>query len=148
MRQSPTLLAITIASLVLGTTATAQPRRDRDDRHPPAYAQHQGYQRNYYYNGRWIAHDEWQRRGNERERWARNHQQRYGQRDSNDSTALMAGIVGFTLGAAILGSQQQAQQARSRDRRWDRSCSRRFRSYDRNSGTYLGYDGYRHYCTG
>lgn len=146
MRQSPTVLALTIASLLFGTAATAQPRRDRDDRHPPANAQHQTYQQNYYYNGRWIAHDEWQRRGNERERWARNHQKRYGQRDSNDSTALMAGIIGFTMGAAILGSQQEAQQARSRNRSWDASCSRRYRSYDRSSGTYLGYDGYRHYC--
>ena len=25
-------------------------------------------------------------------------------------------------------------------------CMRRFRSYDPNSGTYLGYDGYRHPC--
>ena len=25
-------------------------------------------------------------------------------------------------------------------------CARRFRSYDPSSGTYLGYDGQRHYC--
>ena len=25
-------------------------------------------------------------------------------------------------------------------------CMQRFRSYDRRSGTYLGYDGYRHSC--
>jgi hypothetical protein len=25
-------------------------------------------------------------------------------------------------------------------------CMRRFKSYDRRSGTYLGYDGYRHPC--
>jgi len=29
---------------------------------------------------------------------------------------------------------------------WIASCARRFRSFDPASGTYLGYDGYRHYC--
>ena len=28
----------------------------------------------------------------------------------------------------------------------DAYCSRRYRSYDPASGTYLGYDGYRHPC--
>ena len=30
---------------------------------------------------------------------------------------------------------------------WLAYCSQRFRSFDPASGTYLGYDGYRHYCT-
>jgi hypothetical protein len=30
---------------------------------------------------------------------------------------------------------------------WFASCSRRYRSFDPASGTYLGYDGVRHYCT-
>jgi hypothetical protein len=29
---------------------------------------------------------------------------------------------------------------------WIASCARRFRSFDPASGTYLGYDGYRHTC--
>jgi len=29
---------------------------------------------------------------------------------------------------------------------WIASCSRRYRSFDPESGTYLGYDGHRHYC--
>jgi hypothetical protein len=29
---------------------------------------------------------------------------------------------------------------------WIASCARRFRSFDPVSGTYLGYDGYRHAC--
>jgi hypothetical protein len=28
----------------------------------------------------------------------------------------------------------------------DRACDARFRSYDWCSNTYMGYDGYRHYC--
>lgn len=146
MRPSPTLIALSIVSLLIGSTATAQPRGDRDDRRPLPYAQQQDKAQKHYYNGRWIAQDEWQQRGNERERWARTHQQRYGHNDNNDGTALMAGIIGFALGAAIVGSQQEVEQARSIDPMWDNACSRRYRSYDRNSRTYLGYDGLRHYC--
>jgi hypothetical protein len=29
---------------------------------------------------------------------------------------------------------------------WLRYCSARYRTFDPVSGTYLGYDGYRHYC--
>lgn len=29
---------------------------------------------------------------------------------------------------------------------WYRACSIRFRSFDPRSGTYLGYDGHRHFC--
>jgi len=29
---------------------------------------------------------------------------------------------------------------------WYRSCHKRFRSFDARSGTYLGYDGRRHFC--
>jgi hypothetical protein len=30
---------------------------------------------------------------------------------------------------------------------WIASCRQRYRSFDPATGTYLGYDGYRHYCT-
>jgi hypothetical protein len=58
----------------------------------------------------------------------------------------MAGILGFALGAAIVGSQQQAQHARTADQKWDDYCAKKHRSYDRHSRTYLGSDGLRHYC--
>jgi hypothetical protein len=29
---------------------------------------------------------------------------------------------------------------------WVAACARRYRSFDPESGTYLGYDGYRHAC--
>ncbi len=57
-------------------------------------------------------------------------------------------MIGFALGAAILGSQADANRAYGR--RDDRShvayCARKYRSYDPRSDTYLGRDGYRHYC--
>jgi hypothetical protein len=29
---------------------------------------------------------------------------------------------------------------------WIASCRQRYRSFDSASGTYVGFDGYRHYC--
>jgi hypothetical protein len=63
----------------------------------------------------------------------------YGYYDNDAGAALAAGaIVGLAAGAiaanASAGSSAYAY------------CSQRFRSYDPASGTYLGYDGYRHPC--
>jgi len=30
---------------------------------------------------------------------------------------------------------------------WYRFCSQRYRSFDPNTGTYVGYDGREHFCT-
>lgn len=115
----------------------------------PQYAGRQGpppQGGQYYYNGRWVDQNEWQRHGAERDRWARNYERRRGHRDDSNGTALVAGILGFALGAAIVGSQQQAEKARTADQSWDAYCARKYRSYDRRSRTYLGNDGLRHYC--
>ncbi len=63
-----------------------------------------------------------------------------------------AGIAGFAAGA-ILGGALASQPgyyygpgyayAPGRSVAW---CERHYRSYDPRSGTYLGYDGYRHRC--
>jgi hypothetical protein len=47
-------------------------------------------------------------------------------------------VIGFGLGAAIGGLAAQASAIE-----W---CDRRYRSYDRSTQTYLGYDGRRHSC--
>lgn len=72
----------------------------------------------------------------------------YGSMRRDDSSAIEAGFLGFVLGAAITGSGNDRTYANSRlnNRRWTRACSRRYRSFDARSGTYLGNDGYRHYC--
>jgi hypothetical protein len=69
-------------------------------------------------------------------------------RRGNDGDALAAGIIGFALGAAIVGSQNESQYTYERrdDRRHRAACTRTYRSYDWRSNTYLGPDGYRHYC--
>lgn len=155
MRKALVLVAACVASLVASDVSVAQPRpyseawrqpgpgpvpRDHDGRYAPPPGQ------TYYYNGRWVGPDEWQRRSSERDRWARNYQRRHGDRDKDDSSALIAGIIGFALGAAIVGSQQEAEKARTADESWDSYCARKYRSYDRRSRTYLGSDGLRHYC--
>lgn len=114
-----------------GQRSQAQERRSqRQDQH--------------YYNGRWVDSTEWQRHGAEQDRWTSRNQQR--QRRNSDGPNLLSGIIGFALGAAIVGSQQQVQHAQTADDGWDRRCEGKYRSYDRSSRTYLGYDGDRHYC--
>ena len=60
-------------------------------------------------------------------------------RGGDNSGAVAAGILGGLLLGAIIANE--AQRSRSVE-----YCMRRYRSYDPRSGTYLGYDGYRHRC--
>ncbi len=144
MRTTP--LTKTIASLMaLGALAGAAMTA------APAMAQPYGYgapgyygPSRYYYNGAWVDQQRWESR-RERE-WRSNRYRRYRNNDNGD--ALAAGIIGFALGAAILGSQNDASRAygyRS-DRQHVASCRARYRSYDPASNTFLGNDGYRRYC--
>jgi len=163
MRKSLMLVAASVASLIAADFAAAQPRPyteawGHQPQRPPQDAGRRGPDHRdgpypggqraerYYYNGRWVDADEWSRRGSERDRWAQNYQRRRGDRDDDDSSALIAGIIGFALGAAIVGSLNEAEHARTADESWDDYCARKYRSYDRRSRTYMGYDGLRHYC--
>lgn len=147
MRKLTRIVAAGLISLITLEAAVAQPGPG-DHRPPPrrdgGYRPGGPQPERYYYNGRWVDQNEWQRHSAERDRWAHNYQQR--RKDDRDSSALVAGILGFALGAAIVGSQQQAEKARTADQSWDAYCARKYRSYDRHSRTYLGVDGLRHYC--
>ena len=57
----------------------------------------------------------------------------------DDGAGIAAGVIGGLLLGAIIANE--AQRSRGVD-----YCMRRFRSYDPQSGTYLGNDGYRHRC--
>jgi hypothetical protein len=94
----------------------------------------------------------------ERLRWERRHNRHYEWRDGryyehrrdDDAGAAIAGaILGFVLGAAISGSQNDYDRYYSQrdDRDWRARCQARYRSFDWRSGTYLSRDGYRRYCT-
>lgn len=156
MRKSLPLVLASVASLIAADLAVAQP--------PPGFqgpgmgrGPHPGQgpghmrpgQQTYYYNGRWVGPDEWRRYEPERDRWVQRYDSRryrYRDHDYDDSSALAAAIIGFALGAAIVGSMQQAERARTADADWDSYCARKYRSYDRRSRTYLSFDGLRHYC--
>jgi hypothetical protein len=78
----------------------------------------------------------------------RGHSRYYGHRHYGHGAAVGAGIVGLAAGA-ILGSAIAAGERPPtviRDGSWIRACSAKYRSFDPRTGTYLGYDGYRHYC--
>lgn len=152
MRNSSTVAVMCVASLIFADMAVAQPGPGRggppgqyQQHGPQGYGQQAGPQR-YYYNGRWVDRNEWQRHNSERDRWVRNYERRHRDHDRGDSTAIIAGILGFALGAAIVGSAEQADKARTADASWDAYCAKKYRSYDRHSRTYLGADGLRHYC--
>jgi len=144
MRKPIALVLASVLSFATLDAAMAQPGPYGRPPPPPPGAPYGGPQ-TYYYNGRWVGPDEWNRHSYERDRWARNYNRRH-RHDDDTGATLAAGIIGFALGAAIVGSQQQAERARSADRSFDEACARRYRSYDQHSRTYLGYDGLRHYC--
>ncbi len=91
------------------------------------YAVHRGrYYRDYHSHRRYRYYD----RG-----------YYYRDRDDDDEigAAVVAGIIGLAAGAIIAG---QAHGGSS----YHAVCARKYGSYDPRSGTYLGYDGYRHRC--
>jgi len=73
---------------------------------------------------------------------------RYEDQD-NAGAAVAGGILGFILGAAIAGSSSDRDYYNSHrnDRGWRSRCRSAYPNFDYRNGTYLGPDGYRHYCT-
>ncbi|ODN68980.1 BA14K family protein [Methylobrevis pamukkalensis] len=89
----------------------------------------------------------------------------YGNRGYSNGDLAAAGVVGLAAGA-LLGAAVTAPPrvtyapapAYSANgvpgaggyppfsAGWHSYCSSKYRSFDAGSGTYLGYDGYRHYC--
>lgn len=67
---------------------------------------------------------------------------RYGRYEGGyyrNGPAVLSGLAaGAIIGGAIANSQTSANR--------HGYCSERYRSYDSASGTYLGYDGQRHFC--
>jgi len=104
------------------------------------------YRRTYRYDrfGRPVVVDRYRPR-----RDRRDDDRRYYERARRGGAAAAAGIGGLAAGALIGGAiagQQQAQAAPAVDPDYIAYCSRKYRSFDPASGTYLGYDGQRHVC--
>lgn len=75
-------------------------------------------------------------------RWHHGHRHHrwYHRRLPGTGAAVLGGVAaGAIIGGAIANSQARANDAVA-------YCAQRYRSYDPASGTYLGYDGYRHPC--
>lgn len=61
--------------------------------------------------------------------------------------AALGGLAaGAIIGGALAAQAAQGGNGSGPSRAEVASCSRRFKSYDASSGTYLGYDGQRHAC--
>jgi hypothetical protein len=106
-----------------------------------------GYSDNDGYNDdwRWRRHHRADRRAyyNDDYRYRRHHGNyyRYRDRDHDFGGAAAATIFGLAAGAIVGGIAAGAGDDDSYYR-----CQARYRSFDPDSWTYLGYDGDRHYC--
>ena len=85
----------------------------------------------------------------ERNRAERRSHRHYVWRDGRYQDDSGAAILGFALGAAIAGSNQDHDYYNSHrnDRDWRNRCHSNYGDFDSRTGTYVGSDGYRHYCT-
>lgn len=104
----------------------------------PAAAQNYGHQQGYNQ----------QQGGDHRGDQGRGNDNRGGERRDNNGNVVAAGVLGMVLGAAIADSNGHRDYYRQHmnDDRYHARCQARYHSYDRDSGTYLGRDGRRHYC--
>ncbi len=152
-----TLAALMAASSVAASAGAVQAAPTTIHAQPGAFApvQYRGDNRDNNRGGNYRGADRGPNRDAFRDRgyWDRRNGRGYYDRTyrntrRDDTSAIAAGFLGFVLGAAIAGSPNDRTYARGRlsDSSWVTNCSRRYRSFDRSSGTYLGNDGYRHYC--
>jgi len=73
-------------------------------------------------------------------------QVRMGRRSGHQGGGFDGGGIGLGIGIGILGGLLLDNAINNGDF-GESECSRRFRSYDPRSETYLGYDGRRHHCS-
>jgi BA14K-like protein len=66
-------------------------------------------------------------------------------RDFDPGAAMALGIIGAAAGMIANNALAPAPYVVG-DPNWVAYCSSRYRSFDPVSGTYLGFDGLRHYC--
>jgi hypothetical protein len=86
-----------------------------------------------------VQHVQWRRHGS----WHHHH---HWHRHGPSGVAIGLGIAAGIIGAGIAAAASAPPPVYVVPNDAVAYCMRRFRSYDPASGTYLGYDGYRHPC--
>jgi hypothetical protein len=137
---SSILAAVTMASsLVIAAPADAR-NRDVIIKQGQGFHATQG-RRNFVnrraYAGRNYGWNQGRGYGQRGYGWRGGRYRGYDNYDNGD--AIGAGVAGLAAGVIISG-------VLSRSRATPGSCAARFQSYNRATGTYLGYDGLRHSC--
>ncbi|ESR23420.1 BA14K family protein [Lutibaculum baratangense] len=139
-----------LVAIIAATTtvpATAQNRggyRDRD-----------AYIERYYKSNR--HDDEYRRWQRDRHRWSQRDYDRWYRsrhRGSDNAAAAIFGLAAGAIAGAAISSANRSSGSGipsaggypAGSDGWYRYCSSKYRSFDPGSGTYLGYDGQRHYC--
>ncbi len=133
-----TIIKTALAGIMLATaavTSVAPAAADpRQDRYIESYYRDHDRDRNYY---RWHR---------DRDRWDRSQYRRwYRDRHHDNDFGAAAAIFGLAAGA-IAGAAAAGAANYDVDEGWLAACSRKYRSFDPSTGTYLGYDGRRHPC--
>lgn len=88
----------------------------------------------------WRGCDDWRRNHN---RWGSNDYRQWYRWNQPNVGSVAAGIFGFAVGAAIVGSMNR------NDDDFDdhvAACEAQYRSYDDETDMFLGYDGRYHRC--
>jgi hypothetical protein len=124
---SATLACVMLATSVVSTGAMAQPRLNQRDRYVQSYCANHPRDRDC----RDWRRDRSRWDDNHYRRWYRDHRRAFGADDA------AAAIFGFALGVMGTAAAHSAHVAR---------CEAHYRSYDRATDTFLGYDGQRHRC--
>ena len=139
------LAAVSLAAAFVGASAQAAPLRLDTALASPGDAQLILAQNRGCFAGE--RSNDCQERGRVEQRNNKHYVYRDGHYEDSSGAAIGA-ILGFAVGAAIAGSQQDRDyyNSHSSDRGWIGRCQSAYRSFDPRTGTYMGNDGYRHYC--
>jgi hypothetical protein len=132
------ITSFALASVMLGTTMAgfAAPAAAQQFR----FSYDSGYNDDYRWRNsdrRWDRHDRWDRHGrwdNDRRHWRRHHERDF---DAEDAAAAIFGLAAGAIAGAAAGAAYDGSYER---------CAEAYRSFDPNTWSYLGYDGYRHRC--
>ena len=94
----------------------------------------------------WRGCDDWRRNHN---RWSKNDYHNWYLWNRPNLNSVAAGIFGFAIGAAIVGSMNRDGGRYDNGSRFDdhvQACEAQYRSYNAETDMFLGYDGHYHRC--